>query len=390
MEEKGFNQYNGYRVYMSSISQESLNEVFLNSTTEILYLFFDDFAPALIQTYGANAINLICDPVLRNQIIPTFDSYQKVKNPRGNKAIKKTGKINLFLTTSITNNIRRSPIIYNLLSSLYGKQKLAFTNGLDPIIYKTKGSEDYPVTIDCKIFQQLETFDGLDNPFHYCCFVCISLYQNSGGVVDSRMEYGQISLLENFDYHYDFVRQLIDPRGKYPIEKQKKGVDFNLLENLNIEAINKEIADNYNKSNLENRNVKETGMKNLDNARLLKWTTVKIQPGNILVFDCRLPYKISKNLTNTPAVYVPVSLRPIPNKWFASEKHSKLLNSVKNGKVGDWDKRTFKDCNLDEYHWRMSKDCPNFSKLENCINLKDFKPFDRGIFGLDDGQLIEN
>jgi hypothetical protein len=371
--EQHFKQYNGYRVCLNSISEETCTTVFLNSSFEIIYIFFEDYAPNLIQTYGLGIINMICDPGLRSQIIPAFDSHQKIKNPRGSKTIKKTGKINLFLTPIITNSIRRNPIIYNLLSELYGKQKLAFVNGLDSIIYKTKGSEDYPSTIDCKLFKPLEGIDGLDNPFHYCCFVCISLYQPTENKGE---EYGQISLLENFDFHYELIRQLIAPEGKYPVEKQKKGVDFNLLENLNVDSINNEITTQFK------------GCKG--NLKLLKWKTVDLKAGDVLIFDCRLPYKIAKNFTDIPAVYIPVSLRPISSKWYKSQKHSNLLNSIKNGKVGNWDKRTFKDCNLDEYRWRTSKECPEFAKLENCIDMKDFKSFDKVIFGLDESILVEN
>jgi|SRR5579885_3448815 len=362
-ENKKYIQHNGYRIYLSSVSPVACQNCFIQTTLEICHLFFQNHTSLLIENYGMDTTKMIFDHSQRSQIIPNFEFQNKEKNSRNEKIMKKSGKTNLFLSPQIM-TIRKDKTIYSILTDIYKNDKLAFTNGLDHIIYKVKGSEEYPPTLDCKINQNLEDFNGLNNPFHYSCMVCISSSKGQSS--------GKMSLLENFDYHFDFIKTLVDNRGKFPLEKQKKDADYTVLDNLNIELVNQEISKKY------------FGIKDI---RLLKWVEIDLNPGDVLIFDCRIPYKIEKNDIDIPVMYIPISLRPVPQNWYKSRKHSNLVNAIKNGKVGDWNKKTFKGSNIDEYRWRTQQNYLDFAKLENCINNLKFEDGEQFIFGLKQYEL---
>jgi len=473
-----YTQGSGYRTYNSMISGVKCESLFTNVTLEILCFLFDGHAETLISTYGFDATRLICDVNKRRARGITDDVLRRNGNPRESKVLKKSGKTALYVSPYIRNQIQRNVDLFNIAAEFYGTKKLAFTTGLDHIIYKSSMSEESLPILDCRIFEPLQDLKSQNNPFHYVMIVCIATangldsndnqenrrgkksiritsppndtthyvpnfitnfvtnqpnnqnqtnnpnqpnnqnrtnYLNQTNCSNQIDEYGNctsekdcsksdkpevveldptanasISLLENFDLHFKTIISIIGPYGKYPIGKQKKHIDVSLLENLNIKGINEELLAIHesHQRNIQKRAV--NGQYTSDNPgadyqefKPLKWVNIDMKPGDVLVFDCRIPYITSRNKYNTPSMYVPYSIRPVGDDWYLSVQFKQLTDAVTTGKAGNWGKRSFKGCNIEEFKWRKTQKILPSSTIDVCTDTSKYSDQDRLIFGLD-------
>ena len=359
-----YTQGTGYRIYHSVLNKETVNKIFTHVTLEICFFALGDHTSSFIEKLGMDTTRLICDSHYRKDLGVLDSVIRRKGNSRESKVLKKSGKTSLYLSVHIRDLIRRNKLVYNIFKELYGTYKLAFTNGLDYLIFKPLGTEDSPPILNCKIFEPLEVATSLNNPYHYVCFVVISSNSNVGE------ECGQLHLLLNFDLYYELIQQIICPHGKYPIAKQKKNIEVSLLENFNLKMINKELERIINSNPLYGE------------FQPLRWVTVPVKNGDVLIFDCRIPYMTSKNKHKHPTMYVPVSLRPVDNNWYSSNKRKELVNGIQNGKVGNWNKRTFKSCNIDEFNWRNNETVLKYANIITCLDTNSFSDHDKRIFGL--------
>ncbi len=406
MEKKHFpyEQGKGYRLYYGVINLETSSYVFLNTTLEICHFTFDNLAEDLLSKYGVHTTRLITDTTSRKELGISDNVLRRNGNPRESKLLKKSGKTSMYVSKYIRDYIRRSRDIFNIISEFYGSDKLAFTNGLDYLIYKPVMSEKSLPILDCHIFEPLQAPTSINNSFHYVCLVCVSSNITSAGKDEEND--GSIYLLENFDVHFEDIKTIISPYGKYPINKQKKNIDVSLLENLDINGINEELLKIHNSKFgfLKHKKRSVDGLKfantnNVDHPfKPLVWKKIPMKPGDLLVFDCRIPYMTASNKAtsisgdtmnnNNPVMFVPVSLRPVSKEWYSSQKHKEVVDSVTTGKSGNWNKRIYKGCNLDEFKWRSTiKSLPG-STISTCTDISDFAPHDKLIFGLDKYDLL--
>lgn len=381
-----YTQGPGYRIYRALLPRETSEFVFNNSTVELLfYVFHEILTPEnvanLLTNYGLQVTKLICDSKLRREM--------GISGHHDSKVLKTSGKTSLYMGAHIRDHIRRNPQIFDVVASIYGNRKLAYTNGLEHFLYKPFMSEESAPVLDCKLFEPLEDVTGANNPFHYTCLVCLSSPQDSTTGVEANNNDASLCLLENFDFHYDLLRELIAPAGRYPIAKQKKKLgSVSLLENLNLHALNSELLKIH----------RLTG-KPENTFRELKWKNMSMKTGDVIVFDCRIPYMTFKNRFDLPAMYVPVSLRPVSTNWYGSKSHSQVVASMSSGKVGDWERRKVKGCNLDEYSFRTtiaskinSRDdvicktvkpwIKSVQGINTCTDLSSFTEHDLRLFGL--------
>lgn len=370
MEQFNYKQGSGYRVYSSVLTEESCKCIFQNCSIEIWAFVFGSCLDPLYNHLGKNVGKLICDSNLRKQYNLNEEILRKNGNPKESKVLKKSGKTSIYLSRIVRDQVRRNTKIYQILSSIYRTNRLAFTKGLEHLIYKPYMSDESIPMIDCDILQPLgNNYEDLDNGPHYVCIVCISDNDEDTDEENPKQDDGSLSLLLNFDRYYPTIREMILPKGKYPVAKQKKNAKTSVLENLNVDAINQELINIYLKQGI-----------NLSPEQLLKWETVKMNSGDMIIFDCRLPYKLSRNRNENAIMFIPVGLRPVTKNWYKSSHHKQLLDSVIHGKVGDWNKKTYKGSNLNEYTWRVKYN--SFIGLQACLDLSDFKEQDKLIFGL--------
>lgn len=387
----------GYRIYHELIDKGSCDTVFNGVTLELCFFVFGSQAAGLIKNHGLRTTRAIHDVPFRRSLGISDSVMRRGGNPRDSRVLKKTGKTQLFLSPYVRDGIRRSPRIFEVLSQLYGTDKLAFTNGLDNFIYKAGGSEESPPTLDCKFFEPMEGPDGLNNPFHFVSLVCLSgsedkttLSRNSmetGSSSESTEEEsassipkdsdqddsdGSISILEGFDQHFEDIKTIIGPYGKYPITK-KKNSDSTVLENFNLPGVNAELARIHVARSIGSVS---------SEFKPLRWVRLTLRPGDMIFLDCRIPYRTARNKTDQPVVFVPVSLRPVSLTWYRSLQHQQLLDAINNGKSGDWRKRTFKTCNLEEYTWRSKQTDIPYSALSNSTSNQTFSLRDQLIFGI--------
>lgn len=387
-----YKQGPGYRLYQELLSASTCNYVFNNVSIEVLFYVFDgvlsrEAISNLINMYGLQSTRLICDSKLRRELAKNMGVDLGLES----KVLKTSGKTSLYTSAYIRDYIKRNQSIFDAVASVYGSRKLAFTKGLEHFLYKPYMSEESVPILDCKILENLEDMDGLSNPFHYTCLVCMSSPIATSETKDEFQDDASLSLLENFDSHYSVLQGLISPSGKFPISKQKKKIGaLSLLENLNIKGLNAELLRLHN-ANLNNASGKPAGT-----FKPLSWKNITMRAGDAIIFDCRIPYMTFRNRFDVPAMYVPVSLRKIPKGWYGSVAHTGLVESVKTGKVGDWNKRKVKGCNIDEYSFRTSVQPKNdatkedkitswtaaIQSIKTCTDLESFTDHDKRIFGL--------
>lgn len=392
--DRSFTQGSGYRIYHNVFDSEICQQVFNHFTIELCFFVFRERASDLIRRYEMGVTTLFNDKDKRRALGIPDNLIRRNGNPRESKILKKSGKTALYTSPYVRNGIRRNPILRTLLTAMYGTDKLAYTSGLEHVLYKPKGTSESPAVLDCRLLEPLGPMTAVENPFHYTGFVCVSdgsapLISSSNGLqgmetssesesteTSPREHHSEktrlFSVLENFDFHYENLKGLMSPHGPCPLSKQKKQLDITILENLNLDVLNRELQNIHARTN------------NPTSAfRPLRWIEVPLHEGDFVVFDCRLPYKTGKTTGDRPIMLVPISLRPVSSEWYTSTRHYQLVEGITKGKIGNWAKRTSKGCNINEVTWRTTEsDLPN-SRITVATNTADFTASDRLIFGLD-------
>ncbi len=380
-----FTQGSGYRIYHKVFDAETCRTVFGQFTLELCFFVFGEHAYKLVQQYGLETPNLISDRKKRLEHGITDQMIRRNGNPRESKVLKKTGKTSLYASPYVRDGIKKNSSLRSIMSELYGTEKLAYTQGLEHVVYKTAGTGESPTVLDCKILETLGNTTALNNGFHYTGFVCVS---DGSLKADSPMDVASsesdsteedaptngdtversqtMRFLENFDFHYENIRGLMGPAGPTPLGKQKKQTDTTTFENLDVDVLNAHLTTLYQGQLV----------------RPLRWIDVPLKEGDYVVFDCRLPYRTGK-VKGTAVMLVPISLRPVSAEWYSSIQHHRLLEGITKAKIGDWSKRSAKGCNLDELNWRNNESFLVNARIEKCTNTAEFSREDRLVFGLD-------
>jgi hypothetical protein len=372
-----FTEGNGYRLYKGVITDEASQSLYLNLTVEALFFVFGEDAYRLIEQHGFQATKLIADVTARRQAGIADEQIRRNGNTRNSKVLKKSGKCSLYISPYVRDLIRRNVSIFKILSAMYGTNKLAFTNGLEHFIYKSEASEESVPIIDCQLFEPFGDTTSAENPFHYNCFVVGGQTATFNKTpLDDKHADGGFSILENFDLHFEDIKGIIGQYGRHPIAKQKPHLDSTLLEDFNLKGVNDELR------KLHHQRI-ASGHATLADFKPLRWVKLDTAPGDVIVFDCRLPYMTAKNKNSPPTLYIPVSLRPVSQSWYGSPKHQELMVSIREGKAGNWSKRLFKSCNIEEFAWRngLSTVLPK-SSLSAAVDISSFSDQDNKIFGL--------
>jgi hypothetical protein len=376
-----FTEGNGYRLYRNVITDEASQSLYLNLTVETLFFVFGEDAYRLIREHGFQATKLIADVTARRQAGIADEQIRRNGNTRNSKVLKKSGKCSLYISPYVRDLVRRNRSVFNILAGMYGTTKLAFTNGLEHFIYKSEASEESVPVVDCQLFEAFGDPTSTNNPFHYNCFVVGgSNPSTTFNKHDQSENIGSFSILENFDLHFEDIKTIIGQYGRHPIAKQKPHLETTLLEDFNLKGVNDELRKLHHERILGGKIPINSPM---GEFKPLQWVKLDTKPGDVIVFDCRLPYMTAKNKNGPPTVYIPVSLRPVAASWYGTAKHHELMASVREGTVGNWAKRIFKSCNLEEFAWRsgLNASLPK-SSLQSSTDLASFSDQDNKIFGL--------
>lgn len=374
-----YTEGSGHRCYKNVISEHDCDSLFTGLTLEAVCFMFGDEAYRLIQQHGFDVTKLIADANARRQAGIPDDHIRRNGNTRNSKVLKRSGKTAIYISPYIRDLVRRNKTIFEILASMYNTKKLAFTTGLEHFLYKSEASEESVPVLDCKFFEPFGDPTSNENPFHYNCFVV------AGGktIFDSKTNQndadGGFSILEGFDVHFEDIKNIVGAYGAHPIAKQKKQLEVSLLEDFNLKGVNDELRKLHQCRMLS----RLTAGQPFIEFKPLQWVKLNVSAGDVIVFDCRLPYMTAKNRNSRPALYIPVSLRPVSPSWYGSPKHQELLSSIKMGKVGNWQKRLFKSSNLEEFAWRsgLSSMLPA-SSLQRATDTARFTDQDNLIFGI--------
>lgn len=347
----------GFRIYKNLIQKDQASKIFNFTTLEICFYVFGDRAQSLIDQLKFKTTQLICDAKLRNTYNVDVSEVRNSGNSRDSKVLKKSGKTSLYLCPYVREGIYHNTDVYNVLKEVYGNPNLAFSSDLDPIIYKPNMSECSIPILDCDFRSDLESSTSLNNPQHYTCFVSVS--------PNTTAEVSKLHLLVNFDKYYDAIRYLIKNK-RCTITSQKKSHKTTILDELSVDYLNSELK-KIIPSNFEP----------------LYWKRIDLEQGDMIIFDCKIPYKTSKNRSGMPQMLVSVPLRPISSDWYNTEQCKNIIRALTDGKTGDWKKRSPKNCNIDEYRWRNSlKTNLMFANMKSCTNTSSLTDSNKRLYGL--------
>lgn len=339
----------GYVIYGGVLTSETCTKIFRSLTEEICDYILGS---ASIHSIDFRSMTrMICDPNLRSKMGVSANNIWRGGNSRESKLLKKSGKVSLYLNPEVRDYIWRNELVRTILADIYKTRIIAFSTGIDHCIYKPCMAEESIPTLDCSINHPLGKSTALVNPFHYVSMVCVRSSNSDNGA--------GLKLLTNFDIYFNLIVDMIGPCGDHPIVKQK-GDKQTIMVGLKVDEINASLEQIV--CNLE----REGYVGPLSPFKPLKWESVNVSSGQMIVFDCRIPYITEKNRDPVPVVYCPVSLRPIEGHWYGSKEHKQLVESMTNGHVGDWRKRMVKKCNIEEYTWRVSSNVYTIDRFTNC------------------------
>lgn len=378
-----YSEGSGHRCYKNVITEHDCETIFTQCTLETVCFMFGDEAYRLIQQHGFGVTKLIADVSARRQAGIPDEAIRRNGNTRNSKVLKKSGRTSIYISPYIRDIVRRNKTIFEILAGMYNTKRLAFTVGLDHLIYKSEASEESVPVLDCKLFETFGDPTSTENPFHYNCFVVggrKTIFDTKSHPTHGQNDAdGGFSILEGFDVHFEDIKTIIGPYGAHPIAKQKKQLEVSLLEDFNLKGVNDELR-KLHQGRMVTRMMAGQGMVDF---KPLQWVKIQTSPGDVIVFDCRLPYMTSKNRNSPPAIYIPVSLRPVSAEWYGSPKHRELVSAIRTGKAGNWQKRLFRNCNLEEFAWRsgLGAILP-MSSLQRAIDVTGFSVQDNRIFGL--------
>tara|TARA_R110002072_G_scaffold45565_5_gene126839 strand:+ start:22576 stop:23685 length:1110 start_codon:yes stop_codon:yes gene_type:complete len=364
-----YEQHDGYTIHRNLHEKEESERAYRKILEELCDFVLLDKAPELIKTFGLEVTKFFnCRNFQQDHNLP--DSYvRSPSNSRESKIVRKTGRTDIYLSETAREMAGENEAIYNILHNLYAKvtqidTPLAFTNGLDQLCVKSYGCEENLPTLDCKMFESFGPPTCDKNPFHYFALYCFGACTNIN--IANR---GQISILRNFDRHFTLLSKWMSPGGQFDQGRQRKGSIVTVFNNFNLNNVN-----NALKSHYLSRNESHLYLP-------LEWITVNLQIGELLVIDCRIPYKFHKNDNNIPAIYTTISLLPIPQDWKTSSRRTKLIKTITSGFVGDSSKRVLKGTNTNEYTWRKNNTAQY--SLDKIVDTHNFSTHNKIIYGLD-------
>jgi hypothetical protein len=347
--------------------------------------------PDLIET-----THLFTDYDLRKILLENPKCVWVNGNTRTPKISKSCGLVNQYLNREIHDNIHFNPKIYNILSTLYNNNKLAYIKGYDRFSIKPYKSTDMPRCINRHLFKN-------KNNHHIMTNIQAVLCARKPKDVKPR-DGGAFELIPYFHDYFKLISVLCDPiEGPLAmtgdIEKdslpQQLGKQFDII----LPKLNNYIYQYTQLYNYFYRNIPaeideiETSVYNiLEKYRIrvpstwheLLWKTIDLNPGELLAFDTRIPYRNFRNMSKIPSVFFYITLCPIPDNFYNSSEHSTLLKTFYEGKMGDWN-TSYGNNNIEEYEWRK-ENCT----LSKCINVKNLSDFVKRLLTIEQYPLSRN
>lgn len=324
----------GRRIYRNLLDRVVNEKAFLAIQEEFCYYLFGELAPTLLQQYGVACMTACTDQKFReSNFIPT-SQIRRQKNSRECKVFLKAGTTDFYLSRVMRTLIHENPLFLSAISPFYSTQALGYHRVMDQLLVKPKASEESYVQFDCDLREALAAPGSPKNPHHFLNIFCIaapSLCEKEGS-----SNSGGVFVLENFDYYFDFFRKEFQEGKAFVLEKQLlHQKDHTQFKSFNLNKYNQRIKEHFGAS-----------------APLLEWKDLKLQPGDLAVIDCRVPYKIHRNQQDQPAVYTTVSLEPTSTQTNFNSNSNYNSKMFSEGKVGNWNTSTYKSTNYDEWNWR--------------------------------------
>lgn len=259
-------------------------------------------------------------------------------NTRRPIIMKSCGMVHIHYDEDLLENISYNPRLYEEAVKVMGTKHLVFTDGMERICIKAKGSTDMPKHSDSNFFN-----DSVNHPFRIQSLVTIQIDTKI-----SPRDSGTLCVLAYFHKYWDFVRELLHPlHGLVPMKEDAMKSRFFVL------PMDKKNSDHFDENYLPAIKLHakqysmylETGrvdgnicvaedvvfykkLKKLDITvpknslgylEKMNWTPVPMKPGDMVFWHQYLPHFSVRNKSSTPRICAYYGLYPVKKEWYGSE-----------------------------------------------------------------------
>ena len=319
----------GYRVYPSVYTPQEAATLRDAITTRAVELVFTN-NEVQVDPDDPNTLKLFTDPKLRKELLADPTMIWRNGNSRDPIISKSCGMIDIHFDPTVSRMVTFAERPYEIMTKVYGTPNLVHTQGPERVSIKAQGAVDMPKHIDSNPF-----YPEVNFPQRYQAFVVAECPAPEEGSANKR---GGLCLLTNFHHYYDFFGRMFHPHDgplDYPmcdsrffvLPASPKDESFDARHLPALEEYAKMYVDYlYNDEIPEAEissffaRIKKEGVVLPRKLPELKWTPIQTSPGDMVVWDQRLPHYSLANTCETPRIVAYCSLFPVTEKWYHSEE----------------------------------------------------------------------
>jgi len=288
---------------------------------------------------------MLVDSKMRVEYFGDESKISVWKNGNSRKPIhsKSCGMINIHYDAKVLKHVTLNKNMYENLKKVYQYSNLVHTQGFERVGIKPGNTPGMPQHIDT-------------NPFYgegnYDCHISHRMQSLITLNIDEDAEpenNGTLEVIPHFHRYFEFFSYVFHPengieeckmRGTsrtrfFTLPTGKNGWDKKFLPLLR-NHVNQYREYLYNgKKDIDPIILKYYRMLKRKNVEVpyedhtLKWTPLKLNIGDHVIWDERLPHRNVRNKTSISRIVVYYSLFPVDNQWYDSEERKWLLRQIK-------------------------------------------------------------
>lgn len=320
-------QSKGYQVYQGVYTPEESSKLRDAILTKAIDLVFTQQGAEVKDE--DQALRLFTDPKLRSSLLQNPNLIWRNGNSRDPIISKSCGMIDIHFDPVVAEMVTFSTRTYDILKKLYGCRCLVHSQGPERVSIKAPGTTDMPKHIDANPFNQEVNF-----PRRYQALVVAEC------PTEGPPKRGGLCVLANFHHYFDFFGRMFNPYDG-PLEYPDPGSSrfFVLPASPKSESFDgkylpvlQEYAEMYCDYLYHGIKPKDDDIKAffkiLEKEGIilpkklppLEWVAVETEPGDMVVWDQRIPHYSMANTTDTPRIVAYYSVFPVDDEWYGSEE----------------------------------------------------------------------
>jgi len=268
---------------------------------------------------------------------------------------KSTGMIHSHFNPDILEGIIFNEELYKISAEINGTDKLAFITGPERVSLKPKGATDMPQHIDSNLFN-----NKVNYPFRIQSLITLQIDTE----INPR-DSGTFCVIPYFQHYWEFASHFFHPATGHPsfrfpkntsgsrffkLPTGKEGFDKKYLPHIKRYA---SIYADYLEKGEAAFDYYKVGPRAIQNCikffqtlirkgiavpsnskgyiKKMKWTPIKLEPGDILYWHQHLPHRSLRNKSDIPRIVAYYNLFPVDENWFGSKEQKWVARQFRRG-----------------------------------------------------------